>query len=183
MGGARTGALLLALGVSLTACTSDADSSDADGNPARTPSPSVSASSANQRDGSTSYSYLLTSSCGYGGLFGTYAVVERDGVVESVETVRGNGERPQPRDIPTLRDLVAKAERAKPRAEVRLLVDDEELPIYLRIEKHPASQDTELAPLPAPDFFEALNAVDHAERTSTTLVLTGPEDVLTFERR
>lgn len=36
--------------------------------------------------------------------------------------------------------------------------------------------------LPAKDYFQALTSVDRAERTGSTLTLTGPEIVLKYER-
>lgn len=92
-----------------------------------------------------SYSYLLHSYCGHRALIGTYAVVERHGVVESVEVVPPRGSRysPKPADFPTLMDLLAKAEGARPKAEVSMEVDEDGLPVLVAIDHYPNAIDDE----------------------------------------
>lgn len=91
-----------------------------------------------------SYRYVLTSSCGERSLLGAYDVVVRQGVVTSVENLEKDYPRqPEPAEVPTLADLLDKAESAPPQAVVTLELDDAGLPRFLSVDPMPEAIDDE----------------------------------------
>ena len=138
-------ALLLALGLPLTGCTDKSSSPTAESTRSPAPSEASESSSApSHQSEPTGYRYLLRSYCGYRLLYGTFAVLERDDVVLRVKTIgEGSGYTPKPKDIPTLSELLAKAENAPARAKVHLEVDANGLPVVVRIDYDPNEQDDE----------------------------------------
>ena len=136
MRGTQAGALLLVAGLGVTSCTNDESSTDDSPAAAGRSSVVASTSESPAKPGRTSsYSYTLKSSCGYGPPHGTFAVIERDGAIESVEAIRGS--QPQPGDIPTLKEMIAKAADARPTAKVDLIVDRSGLPVFVKVDNLP----------------------------------------------
>lgn len=91
-----------------------------------------------------SYRYVLESSCGERGFLGRYRVVVRDGVVTSVKNLNDDYPyQPSLAEVPTLAGLVEKAESAKPRAVVDLVLDGSGVPRSLEIDHIPNAIDDE----------------------------------------
>lgn len=89
-----------------------------------------------------SYTYELDASCGERSLTGTYRVVVRDGKVVSATTSSGE-EVDDLGDVPTLAELVLKAESASDEAKVDLDLDDAGLPQRIEIDHLPEAIDEE----------------------------------------
>lgn len=92
----------------------------------------------------SSYSFVLTASCGERDLHGTYAVAVRSGEVVRARRLDRQARPPVRLDlVPTLPGLVALAEDAGGEAEIGLDVDDDGLPVALRIDHVPGAIDDE----------------------------------------
>lgn len=84
----------------------------------------------------------MRSYCGYPAL-GTLTVVERGGIVRKVTRVGEPSDYvPKAGDVPSLREMLARAEGAPPRADVEVALDDNGLPVSIRIDD-PRSQDSD----------------------------------------
>nr|WP_237448381.1 DUF6174 domain-containing protein [Nocardioides flavescens] len=92
----------------------------------------------------STYDLVLTSTCGERSLIGDYQVSVVDGQVTSATSLDPG--YPSPRrldDVPTLRDLLDKAEDAGAGAEVDLRTDDRGWPVELSIDHLPRAVDDE----------------------------------------
>ncbi len=90
----------------------------------------------------TGYRYVLQSYCGHPAL-GTLTVVEHRGLVREVARVGEPSDYvPEPADVPSLADMLARAEAAPPSADVKVVRDDNGLPVSIRIED-PRGQDSD----------------------------------------
>lgn len=110
--------------------------------------PAASATTATNRGVSTSlpqsYAFTLTSSCGERGLLGDYRVTVRDEQVSAVENLNKDYPyEPTFDEIPTLQDIVALAESARPDAIVEYVVDDAGVPRSLSLDPVPNGIDDE----------------------------------------
>lgn len=79
------------------------------------------------------YGYTLTSSCGERPLNGQYQVVVKNGVVSEAEPL-GGAPLPDLGIVPTLDEIVKKANDAESGADVELVLDDAGLPVSLNID-------------------------------------------------
>lgn len=92
----------------------------------------------------SSYQYVMRSSCGERGLLGRYKVTVRDAKAIAVTSLNpGYLYEPSLEEIPTLADLLEKAENAGPDAVVDLKVDDRGIPVSLAIDHEPTAIDDE----------------------------------------
>ncbi len=107
----RAASFMLAL--LFTACSAAAPSisesppHDATAAPATSSAPSASPSAAAEWEEPAAYSFTLDSRCGERNLIGRFAVAVENGEVIAVERGRTDATVVQPRDIPTLSDLLA----------------------------------------------------------------------------
>lgn len=127
--------------LALLGCTPETLSPESATTPSATstgvPPPTRSAS-----DEPTGYRYVLQSYCGYPAL-GTLTVVEHRGLVREVARVGEPSDYvPEPAVVPSLADMLARAEAAPPSAEVKVVRDDNGLPVSIRIDD-PRGQDSD----------------------------------------